>query len=161
LSFIDLVRWVGSWFAALFFYQYVSAAIAYIADITETWRNPLSFLLVLVVASIVIHTTGARIARRISRERHQSRTYHILGAIPGTINGLVMAAIISALLFALPLSDSLNQSLQDSALANRLALYTDEVQDALVPVFDPAIRQTLNRLITTAPGSNELVELPF
>ena len=161
LSLIDLVRWVGSWLAALFFYQYVSAAIAYVSGLSETWRNPLSFLLVLVATGLFIHTIGLRIARRISRERHQSRINRLLGAIPGTINGVVMAAIISALLFAIPLSDGLNQSLQDSALANRLALYTDEVQDALVPVFDPAIRQTLNRLITTEPGSNELVELPF
>jgi uncharacterized protein YkwD len=161
LSFIDLVRWIGSWLAALFLYQYVSAALARIFDLSETWRNPLSFLLVLAVTSLIIHTIGWSLARRIPRSRHESSTNRVLGTIPGAINGIVMAAILSAVFFAMPLSDGLSQSLQESVVANRLALYTDEIQDALVPIFDPAIRQTLNRLITTEPGSSETVELPF
>jgi uncharacterized protein YkwD len=161
LSFIDLVRWVGSWLAAMFLYQYVSAGIARVSDLSETWRNPLSFLLVLGITSLVIYVIGWRLARRIPSDRHESRINKVLGAIPGAINGVVMAAILSALFFAMPLADGLSQSLQESTLANHLALYTDQIQDRLVPVFDPAIRQTLNRVITIEPGSNESVELPF
>src|SRR5206468_8869455 len=39
--------------------------------------------------------------------------------------------------------------------------YAEELEEALAPVFEPALKQTLNRLITIEPGSNERVELPF
>src|SRR3982750_3658158 len=117
----------------MFLYQYLSAGIARFSDLSETWRNPLSFLLVLGVTSLIIHMIGWRLARRIPRERHESLVNKLLGMIPGAINGVVMGAILSALFFAMPLADGLSQSLQESGLANHLALYTDQIQDRLPP----------------------------
>lgn len=64
-------------------------------------------------------------------------------------------------MFSMPLSDTFSDAAQKSTLANLLAGYTDELETALVPVFDPALRQTLNRLRLVEPGSAESVELPF
>ena len=161
LSVLDLVRWVGSWFAGLFFYKSVSGWLTLVTDWTETWRNPVAFLLVVGTASILIQLLGLALLRRVSRDVHRHRANRILGTLPGLVNGLVMAAILSALLFAVPFSDRLSESVEQSVLANRLEVFTDELERAFVPIFDPAIRQTFNRLVTIEPESDELVELPF
>ena len=161
LSVLDLVRWLGSWLAGLFFYKWVSGWLSLVTDWSETWRNPVAFLLIVGVASVLIHLIGFAFLRRIPRETHRHRINHILGTLPGLANGLVAAALLSALLFAVPFSDRLSEAVQESTIANRLAVFTDEVEQALVPIFDPAVRQTFNRLVTIEPGSDELVELPF
>jgi uncharacterized protein YkwD len=161
LSVLDLVRWVASWLAGLLFYRTVSGWLGYLTDWTETWRNPVAFLLILFITGALIQLLGRAILRRIPKEAHRHRLNHTLGMLPGLVNGLVMAAILSALMFSMPFADGLSQAVQQSRVANRLAVYTDELETALVPIFDPAIRQTLNRLITIEPGSNETVELPY
>ena len=161
LSFLDLIRWIVSWVAALFLYKPVAALLGMATDWTETWRNPIAFILVVVAVSIVIHVVSRALLRRIRRETHLSKANKVLGTLPGLASGLIMAAIMSALLFAMPMADGLSRAAQESLLANRLASYTDSVETALAPVFDPAIRQSLNRVTTIQPGSDELVELPF
>ena len=161
LSMFDLTRWLGSWLAALLLYRPVSNGLGYLTDLTETWRAPLGFLFVLSIASIFIQLVARAIVRRIPREIHGKQTNRILGTIPGLVNGTVMAAILSALLFSIPFSDSFSKTIQNSVLADRFAVYTGQLEDVLAPIFEPAVRQTLNRLVTIEPGSDEHVELPF
>jgi uncharacterized protein YkwD len=161
LSGIDLIRWVGSWLAALLLYRPISAALGAITDWTEIWRNPIAFLLVAVTVSALIQTLAYLFLKRTSRDAHSRRTNRFFGIVPGLFSGLVLAAVISALLFAMPLSDGLSKAAQESVLANRLAGYTDELETALMPVFDPAVRETLNRLRLIEPGSSEKFELPY
>ncbi len=84
----------------------------------------------------------------------------IFGIAPGFVSGLITAAIAAALLMAAPLPDALQTRARESALANRLAASTEQLETALAPVFNDAIAQTLNQL-TIKPDSNESVELPF
>lgn len=161
LSALDLVRWIGSWLAALVLYKYLSTFLATLTDWTETWRSPISFLLVVIAASAVIHAFGRRLLRKVPREYHDHRTNHLFGTLPGTANGLIIAALLSAVMFSVPISDSMSETLRDSAFADDLAAYTEDLESALAPIFEPAVRQTLSRLTTVEPGSRELVELPF
>jgi uncharacterized protein YkwD len=161
VSFLDLVRWIGSWLLALFLYKPFSDSLGYITDWTDTWRRPIGFLIVLTLSSILIYILARGILRRTHPEIHRHPINRVLGTIPGLISGVVMAAIISALLFAMPFSDSLSSGAQDSLLAEKFAGYTDRVEEYLSPIFHPAIKQTLNKLITIEPGSDQLVELPF
>src|SRR5205085_1377516 len=59
-----------------------------------------------------------------------------------------------------PLPTGMRSSVRSSALANRLAGYTEGVETALLPVFGDAIAHTLNTL-TIHPESDELVKLPY
>jgi uncharacterized protein YkwD len=70
-------------------------------------------------------------------------------------------AILASVLMSLPLSDGIAENTRESVLANRLSAYTEEIETALVPIFDPAVRQTLNRMTTVQPGSDTSVGLPF
>jgi uncharacterized protein YkwD len=158
---LDLTRWIFSFLAALFFYQPVSKLLGLVTGSSEIWNQPLAFLLIIVLASLIVHAIGAKILRRIPKDAHRHRANHIFGVLPGFVNGLVFAAIISALLFSLPLSDGWRENLRTSETANRLAEYTDVLEARLTPIFAEPLRQTLNRRTTIQPGSNESVELPF
>src|SRR6185369_14288015 len=160
LSFLDFVRWIGSLLAGLYFYRFVSPWLASFTGWTEVWADPAAFLLIVIIAGPVIQLIGNRLLRRIPKAVHERLINQILGLLPGLANGLMTAVIFSALLFSAPFSDSLTESVQNSFLANRLAVYTNELEAVLTPIFDPAIRETLNsRMIE--PESNETVELPF
>jgi hypothetical protein len=51
---LDLVRWIGSWLAALVFYPTLAGWLGVVTDWTETWRLPIAFLIVLVAAGMLI-----------------------------------------------------------------------------------------------------------
>ena len=161
LSALDLIRWIGSWLAALCLYRYVSSWLGVIMDWTETWRDPIAFILIAILTSILIQGLRRMLVRRMRQDFHGRRINKIFGIVPGVFSGFILAAVLSALLFAMPFSDGLSKAAEESVLANRLAGYTNELETALVPIFDPALRQTLNRLRLVEPGSSEMVELPF
>jgi uncharacterized protein YkwD len=161
LSMLDLVRWLGSWMAGLFLYRPVSVWLGAWTDWTETWRNPIAFILVAFLVSILIQGLGRSLLRRLRRDVHEHQVNRAMGMLPGLVNGFILAAILSALLFAMPFADGLSTASEESTLANYLAGYTDQLETALVPIFDPAVRQTLDRLRLVEPGSTELFELPY
>ncbi|MBV9240397.1 MAG: CvpA family protein [Acidobacteria bacterium] len=161
LSLLDLVRWIGGWLLAIFLYRPVSNVIGSMLGGDEAIRIPIVFLSLVVLFGIVIQVVGWRLLRRIPAEYHMNLPNKLLGIIPGLFNGLILAAIIAGLLFALPLSDSFAEQVQDSRVAGELAVVTDTIENTLTPIFEPALRQTLTRIQTIEPDSNEVVELPF
>jgi uncharacterized protein YkwD len=158
---LDLFRWVASWLAALLFYKPVTSWLGSVTDWTETWRAPIAFLFILIAAGFLIQLAGRALLRRIPRDYHERRLNRALGTLPGLVSGVIMAALLSALLFAMPFADGLSESIQRSTLADKFAAYTDELENLLAPVFEPAVREGLNRFTTVPPGSEEFVELPF
>ncbi len=161
LSFLDLVRWLGSWLAALMIYKPVAAWLSPLFGLDDTWSAPVAFVMILVAAGIAIQMLGRQLLTRIPKEAHERRANRAIGTLPGFINGIVFATLVSALLFAMPFSDSVSQTAQQSPAASRLVVYADELEHHLAPVFGAALRQTLNRLTTVEPGSTETIELPF
>jgi uncharacterized protein YkwD len=160
LGFLDLIRWTASFLAALYFYQPVADLLGSATGWSETWTQPLAFILIIVVAGLVIQSLGNYLLKSVSKETHKHRVNQILGVLPGAANGLITAAIISALLFSMPFSDYIYENTRDSRIANRLSVFTEEIENAIAPIFNKAVEQTLNR-ITVKPESNERVELPF
>ena len=160
LGALDLLRWICSLLAALFFYQRVADWLGSVNDWKETWNKPFAFILIMLGVSVVFMILAHFLVRKLPREIHRKQLNRILGTIPGLLNGLITAAIVSALLFAVPLTESVHEAAQESRLANSLAAITDEAETRIVPIFGDAIKQTFNRLMIE-PGSNETVELPF
>ena len=162
LGLLDLARWIGSFLAALYFYQPAAGLLGQVTDWTEVWNQPLAFLLIVVLTSLIIQLlAGAALLKRLSKDVHRHLVNRIFGILPGFACGLLTAAIISALLLSLPLSGDLQENLRESRTANRLAEYTDILETTLTPIFEESLRQTLNRRTTINPGSTERVELPF
>lgn len=160
LSAMDLLRWVLSLVAALCFYQPVSRFLDSITNWTTVWTQPAAFLLVVVITSAIIQAISFALLRRLPRTLHKHRVNQIFGTLPGFVNGLISAVILSAILFSFPFSASLTEKVRQSPTANRLAVFTEDLEATLNPIFGRAIEQTLNRL-TVKPESKERVELPF
>ncbi|HEY0428372.1 MAG TPA: CvpA family protein, partial [Pyrinomonadaceae bacterium] len=156
---LDLMRWVVSFVAALCFYQTVGKWLARVNDWTDVWNQPAAFILILVAVSLIFQLFANRLVKRLPKEVHRHPVNHVLGALPGLLNGLITAAIVSSLLFSAPVSDDFQEALRESAAANRLAGYTDNLETALTPIFAEPIKQTLNRRTIIEP--DEHIDLPF
>ncbi|HMF54719.1 MAG TPA: CvpA family protein [Pyrinomonadaceae bacterium] len=162
LGLLDLVRWVGSLLIGLRYYQSVARVLEPHVGLKQYWVLPLAFILVAGFASIFIHLIGYLLLRRIPKKVHKRPTNRILGILPGFINGIISAAIAASILLALPLPDSVGVPARESAIANRLAVVSETLDAKLSPIFNEAVRQTLNMLtVPSEPESNETVQLPY
>jgi uncharacterized protein YkwD len=162
LGLLDLIRWIGSLLMGLRFYQPVARWLGSRVDWAEVWDMPVAFILVAGVAGALIHFVGYLLVRRLPAGIHERRGNRLLGIVPGFVNGLILAAIVAPLLLALPLTEGLRDSTRESVIADRLSTITERIETTLTPVFDEAIRHTLNMLtVPAAPESDETVNLPY
>ena len=160
LETIGILNWLGSLVVAFLFYQYTATLFLKIFPSLQLFRLPLAFLATAVIARLIIGIITRRIAVATSAYSDKGPVDAAMGVIPGFVNGAIFAAIIAAVLFAMPLTDGLNTTLRGSKVANFLAAKMETINEKLSPVFDKAIRQTLNDL-TIHPASDETVKLPF
>lgn len=158
---LDLAGWVLSLIAGLRYYQPVAQWLGPRIDVwSEVWDQPIAFVLVAVVVGVGVQIVGYLLLSHLPEDIQERRVNQVFGVVPGFVNGLILVAILSALLLAIPLNESLSERTRDSALANRLAVYAEELEGQLRPVFGDAIARTMN-LLTIRPDSNERVTLPF
>lgn len=158
---LDLAGWVLSLLAGLRYSQPVARWLGAHIDLwSEVWDQPIAFIVIGLLVSIAVHLVGHALLTRLPKDIQERPLNQALGLLPGLVNGLIVAAILSALLMALPLSERLSESTRESAIANRLAVYAEQLEGQLRPVFGEAIGRTLN-LLTIRPDSDERVTLPF
>ena len=158
---LDLVRWIGSLLAAFALYHPVSRIFQIVTDWTEMWTKPLAFIIVFFSVSFLIQFLGNLLIRQFPGDFRKNRLNRALGVLPGLFSGFVLSIILAAALYSMPFSGSFQDSLSESRLAEPLAIYSDGIETALAPIFEEAINETLTRRLTTYPGSDETVELPF
>lgn len=157
----DLTAWALSLVIGLRFYQpFARWLVGSPAFVPRTWSRPFGFVLIVILVMVAVHLLARAILGRLSKDTHERQANRVLGIFPGLVNGLITAAIVSALLLTIPFSDFLRERARASASANRLAVYTEQLEAALHPVFGEAIAETLN-LLTVRPESNERVSLPY
>ncbi|HYE34058.1 CvpA family protein [Methylocaldum sp.] len=161
LGFLNLLRWLGSLLAGWFFYQPVAGLLASETGLSEVWRQPAAFFLVVLLTSLTIRLLGNALLKRLPRDIHRRLLNRLLGTLPGLTNGLITAAIAAALLFVVPLPGQLREDARESVTANRFAVLAERLTTALMPIFEDALTHTLNRRITIYPESNEHIPLPF
>ena len=158
---LDLAGWVLSLLAGLRYYEPLAQWLGPRIDLwSEVWDRPIAFIVIAVIVGVIVQVIGYWLLIRMPEDIRERRANQVLGVIPGFINGLIIVAIISALLLAIPLNEGLSERTRDSALVNRLAVYAEQLEAQLRPVFGDAIARSLN-LLTIRPDSNERVELPF
>lgn len=156
---LDLLAWAGSFVLGYTFYSYTAKWLAR-AFTLDIWLLPLSFVLTVIFFRLLIGLATRYIIRTIPERVNNSMVNKILGIIPGAINGVIYAVVIAALLLALPLKDSITDKTRDSRFAGELAMQSEWANRKLAPVFDEAVRQTMNSL-TVHPKSNEKIALSF
>lgn len=161
LGLLDLIRWIGGLVLALILYAPLASVLKNFAGVGETWANPLAFILLVAFFGISLYLLGRQIIGQMPPDIHERTFNKILGILPGFATGAILAAIAAAMLFTLPVSNGFQESVRESLLAENLAVYTEEIESALVPIFEDALNETLTRRLTNYPGSEAMVELPF
>ena len=156
---ISLLSWTGSLLLGYLFYSYTAKGLEKLVNIGP-WLLPVSFIITAVIARILIGFVARLLFRNIPDHANSSWVNRILGIIPGAINGWLYAIILSALLLALPLRNNITNETRTSYLASHFAVQAEWANQRLAPVFDDAVRQTINSL-TVKPGSDESVDLSF
>jgi len=156
---LDLLGWAGSFILAYVFYSYTVKVLERIVDL-NVWLLPVSFLITLILARLLIGVITTLIIRSLPEHSNHNRLNKFLGILPGAINGWIIAIIISALLLALPLKDTINKETRESKWATQLAMQSEWANKKLAPVFDEAVRHTMNSLMVD-PSSNKKVPLGF
>jgi uncharacterized membrane protein required for colicin V production len=157
---LELIPWLGSLLAGFLLYKYVAIGIDKIIKNLGVWLYPLAFIITVVIFRILLYYLIKRVFRFITKETHKNIVNKILGIIPGSINGAIYSFIIVALLSSLPLFDGLSAAMQNSKIADNLTGQVEWMDEKLSPVFDEAVKKTLNKL-TVEPGSTETVKLHF
>ena len=159
LSALSLLKWAGTLVIAYLYYPYFAKWISQVVDL-GVWILPVAFILVAIIAGALLGLLTGLIIRNLPIEVHQHGINRFLGIIPGAINGYLYAVILSALFLALPIKDGITSEVRDSRLGLQLAMQSEWANRKLAPVFNDAIRQTINSL-TIKPGSKEKIDLSF
>lgn len=159
-GFADLFIMAASLVAAFRFYPYVAGFMTRHVASLGVWTIPLSFILVVILARILLSLLIAPALNTLPAAAHTNVVNRVLGIIPGFINGLIYAIIVSALLLSIPLSDQISTKTRESAVAGKLATAVEWLDDKFSPVFDEAIQRTMNKL-TVEPGSEKSIDLRF
>lgn len=159
LGSLDLLSWAGSLAIAYMSYDYMANFLDRFLDI-NVWLLPVAFILTTILARLIIGIIERMIIRSIPEKTRFNPVNRALGIIPGAINGWLYAVIVSALLLSLPLKDNITVATRNSTLAGKFAMQSEWANEKLAPVFNDAIRQTINTL-TVHPESDETVSLPF
>lgn len=157
---LHLVTWLGS--LVIGFYSY-----PYVADFMErhrlslgVWTTPVAIIGTIILARVLLSLIANRLLRNVSPEAHRRFDNKLLGTVPGFVNGVIYATLAAALLLALPLFDGLSSKTRESKIANELAEGVTWLDEKISPVFDEAVKKTVNNL-TVHPKSNETVNLHF
>jgi uncharacterized protein YkwD len=160
LGTLDLVTWIGSILAGFFFYRHVGFFFDKYIPSLGVWTLPVAFIFTILLARMILLLLTRSLLRLTPEEAHRNSANQFLGIIPGAVNGAINATILSALLLALPLWDGLSEKVKESRIANNLAYGVEWLDDKLSPIFDEAIRRSMNKL-TVEPESHKAVKLNY
>lgn len=156
---IGLATWAGSFFIAYLSYPYVADLLDNFFN-AGPWLLPIAFLLMAIVTGTLLSILGSYVLRSVSLNSHHSPVNRAMGIVPGAITGYLYAVILSAIILALPIRDKITEEVRGSRLGVQLAMQSEWANRKLAPVFDEAIRQTINSL-TVKPNSDERINLTF
>ncbi len=157
---LDLALLLGSFVFALWSYQYGSVLLDKYVPSLGVWSQPLAFILIIIFVRIILSVIINSLLRVTPATAHRNFVNRFLGLAPGIVNGVIYAIIVAALLLATPLFDGLSAATRNSRLANSLAIPAEWLENKLSPVFDEAVKRSMNKM-TVEPASEKSVKLPF
>lgn len=160
LGTMDLLVLIGSLVGAFFLYPFLAAFFEHYTRWMGVWTAPLAFIIMCVLVRLVLSAFSNFLLQQFSDDAHVHGVNRLLGLAPGFVKGLLYAGIVAALLLALPISDSLSTKTRESPLAAQLIPPVEWAESKLSPVFDDAIKRSMNKL-TVEPNSHETVNLHF
>ncbi len=141
-------------------YRYPASFLELRAAWLGVWIPPLSFLAVYLLVDIVVGSIVRWLVHALPREMNANAVNRALGVLPGLTIGWVHALMIAMILLTLPISDRLTDMARGSELVSRLSGPAEWIESRLAPIFDPAVRRTMQAL-TVPAESHGAIKLPF
>jgi len=157
---LDLLVLAASLLAAFICYGWLAGQLERYSALGSTWSLPVAFMGVWVMAQLILGTVASALAGALPAQGHAHAINRLLGLAPGLVQGGVNAMIVALVLLALPGPAGLTAATHESVAASHLALPAQQLEDALAPVFQGALRQTLGRT-TVNPGARQSVKLAY
>lgn len=158
---LQLLTLLGSVALAFVSYRWPAAWLDAHEPLFGPWAGPVSFFGTYLVAQLLLGIVARRMMHAAPPGVHTHGVNRLLGLVPGLAAGLINATVVSLLLLTLPLFDELTILSRDSVLARRLAAPAEWLEAQLEPIFDPALRRTLQALTVVQPESRTVIQLPF
>jgi uncharacterized protein YkwD len=124
------------------------------------WAQPISFAAVFVLTHLLVGALTGSLVTATSPRVHRHVINRFFGLAPGFVSGLINATVAALVLTAIPLADGWNRAVRDSVIARSVAQPAEWLESQLAPIFDPAIRRTLQGL-TVQPDSPRTIALRF
>ncbi|RYZ79619.1 MAG: hypothetical protein EOP06_26855, partial [Proteobacteria bacterium] len=131
---------------AYFLHPYAAKAIAGFFSSWNAWLLPAGFIITLLVIRIALGLILRFVTRAISFEAQEGALNKALGLIPGAVNGWLFSILFSAMLYAIPVENPVSKEAHQSRLADPLADQSKWVNKKLAPVFDAAVRETMENM---------------
>jgi len=155
----ELISWIGTLLIGFFGYKYLAILFERFLPL-GVWTLPVSFILTLILARILLSVIINGILKVTPTKAHYTAVNKAFGIFPGFVNGVIYAILIAGLLMAFPISDKLSEETRESKIASKLAIQVEWFDEKLSPIFDKAISQSMNKL-TINPDSDKSVRLPY
>ncbi len=156
---LDLVTLVASLAVAFAGYNYPAAWLQRVAPQLGVWIAPIAFVGLFLLAQLLLGMVAGALSRLLPRGAHAHVINRFLGLAPGAVNGGIYAVVAAMLMTILPLG-AVNTWARDSILATELSRGAEWAEARLAPIFDPAIRRTMQSL-TVEPESRTSIPLRF
>jgi uncharacterized protein YkwD len=157
---LQLLTLAWSLVIAFFSYPYVAGGLQSEWPSLDVWAKPLSFVAAFIGCHLILGAITSVLAGTVPRSVHAAGANKALGVAPGLVNGLVNATVVSLIVLTTPLFDGLTASARESEIANRLTTPAEWLEARLAPIFDPAVRRSLQAL-TVHPESRTTIPLRF
>ena len=157
---LQLLTLAASVLLALATHAYPAALLEVMAPSLGAWIPALGFLAAFILGQLLLGALAARLVAAIPAGVHGHGINRGLGMFPGAVYGLINAAIVALLLLTVPVLDGLSALARDSTAANHLSVPARWMEARLSPIFEPAIRRSLQAR-TVQPESSTSVALPF
>jgi uncharacterized protein YkwD len=157
---LHLLTLAASLVLAFLGYRYAAGLLEAQAPSLGVWGRPLSFVATYIVCHVVLGAAANGVIRAVPRNAHAAGINKTLGIVPGFANGLLNATVVSLIVLTMPLVEGLSTLAHDSAIASRLAAPAEWLEAKLAPIFDTAVRRTL-QVVTVQPESRASVRLRF
>ena len=154
---LDLLTLATSLVAAFLGYRYPAAWLEQLLPALGVWSAPLAFLLIFFLVHFLLGLVIGAMTGALPPAVHQHGINRFLGLAPGLVNGAIHAIVVAVVLLTVPLGP-VSIWARESAIAARLAGPAEWVEGQLAPIFDPAVRRTM-QAITVDPTSRKSIAL--
>lgn len=163
-SFLDLISFVISFSAGLFFYSFFGKLLIKDFSIPVGFANAMGFFIAAFVSEIFSSYLLRNFAKDFLISSNKNKLSYaldsFLGGLCAVLSGIILISFLLTMAITLPLSPFIKQSISSSKISSALTANTQGVSKIINNVFGGAVNETLT-FLTVEPKGNQSVSLNF